>query len=162
MIFSLYSYQILFPDFWVRYVLTAFLMLSVSLGYSQKVLYLEDGTDPKPKKIYEGQKVEVKLKGYADDWVEIKIEELMPQYRYIISDRGLMSMDEITHVRIKKRTTLHSIQPTGLVYIVAAIVKRLFKNYINYDTYKLNRRYRLSMMDLTLPDPKRYDHIPRL
>lgn len=155
-----------------------FLMLSSSTLFAQRTLMLEQMIEVRPLKIYEGQTIWVKRKTIKE-WTKVKIEKLMEAEDVILTDNGMIHKDEITHVRFPREFVRFlskalkvaasgvlvsgglgalSSNPVSIVGVITLSATSyglgwLIKKIWEYKVYKIGKKNRLRIIDLTLPSP---------
>ena len=86
-----------------RFFLISILMVFIcNSSYAQKFMQIELFNDPTTIKFYQGDKVSVKTKHHGNDWVTLKIEEIIPDDKVLVYPQGYLHIDEITHIRVYK------------------------------------------------------------
>lgn len=146
---------------------------------AQTVLYLEQMTEVKAMKFYEGQTIQIKSK-IDPEWHKVKMEEIREKEKIIIYEGGMIELEDITHLRMERgaivvlsaalKTSATSVAVIGTLsqftdnpprmlgvlgfsggaYLLSRLIDRLFR----YKVYRINRKNRLRIIDLSLPAPK--------
>jgi len=147
---------------------------------AQVVLYLEMMKEEKPIKYYEGQKLSFKSKDFPKDWQEITIGKIIDEEKIITYDGGMLKLEDIIQVRRSRAwaylggTMLQTFGTTWLVFggiahvatdefsfgpdtaiiggsalLSGWILKKLFR----YKKYKIGKKNRLKILDLSWPAP---------
>lgn len=148
---------------------------------AQVVLYVEIMTEYKPIKYYEGQDLMFKTKEYPKDWQKITIERLMDEEKIILFDGGMINLEDIIEIRRTRpwaTVTGYMLQTFGVAWFgfgglahfttdnfdfgvdtfvigstaIASgwLIRKLFK----YKSFKIGKKVRLKILDLSWPDPK--------
>jgi len=147
---------------------------------AQVVLYLEVMTEDKPIKYYEGQELMYKSKAFPDDWLKIKIERIMDEEKLILFDGGMLKLDDIIQIRRTRgwATVLgYMLQTFGVAWFgfggiahfttdsfdfgvdtaviggTAIISGWLIKKLFRFKKYKIGKKIRLKILDLSWPEP---------
>jgi hypothetical protein len=148
---------------------------------AQVVLYVEIMTEQKPIKYYEGQSLMFKSKDYPKEWQEITIKRLMDEEKIILSDGGMLKLTDITEIRRTRPwaiVTGYMLQTFGVAwfgfgglahfttdsfdfgldtFVIGTtaigsgwLIRKLFK----YKKYKIGKKVRLKILDLSWPEPR--------
>lgn len=156
-----------------------FQIISFSLS-GQVVLYLEIMKEEKPTKYYEGQKLSFKSKEFPKEWQEITLDRFVVEGETILYDGGMLNVKDITKIRRKRPwaalggTMLQTFGTSWLVFggiahygtssftfgtdtaiiggtaiLSGWLMKKLFK----YKKYKIGKKNRLKILDLSWPAP---------
>lgn len=147
---------------------------------AQIVLYVEIMTEEKPIKYYEGQYLMFKTKDYPDEWQDIKITRLIDEEKIILFEGGMLNLEDIIAIRRTRpwATTIgYMLQTFGVAWFAFGgvahfttssfdfgmdtfviggtalasgwLIRKLFK----YKKYKIGKKVRLKILDLSWPDP---------
>jgi len=147
---------------------------------AQVVLYMEMMGIEKPIKFYEGQSLSYKSTEYPDEWQKVKIDRIIDDEKLILYKGGMIKLDQITDIRISRgwaNVVGYMLQSFGAAWFgfggiahfadsnfsfgidtfaiggtaIASgwLIRKLFK----YKKYKIGRRTRLKILDLSWPDP---------
>lgn len=146
----------------------------------QVVLYLEDMKEEKPIKYYEGQMLSFISAEYPDEWQEIKIERILVEEKILLFAGGMVNLEDILKIRRSRgwaNVTGTMLQTFGgswfvfgglahfgtssftfgidtLVIGATAIgVGWLIKKFFKYKKYKIGKKNRLKILDLSWPAP---------
>ena len=156
-------------------------LCSFSTADAQIVLYVEIMTETKPIKYYEGQELMFKTKEYPKEWQKIKIERLLDEEKILLYDGGMLKLSDITEIRrIRPWATVggYMLQTFGVAWFgfggiahfttdtfdfgvdtlvigstaIASgwLMRKLFK----YKKYKIGKKVRLKILDLSWPEPR--------
>lgn len=148
---------------------------------AQVVLYVEVMTDDKPIKYYEGQVLMYKSKDYPKEWQQIKIERLIDEEKIILFDGGMLNLADVIEIR-RNRTWAtaagYMLQTFGVAWYAfggiahlttdsfdfgvdtfiiggTAIVSGwLIKKLFRHKKYKIGKKVRLKILDLSWPEPR--------
>jgi len=152
--------------------------LSPNIGSTQIMLYLEDMTKVDAIKIYQGSSVWLKTQEIPE-WTKYKMERLLDESGVIVHPQGYINIKDITHIRLERYwvtllgnslqtfgaawgvygliaaasglqgVTLQSVAIGSLVPLaVGYIMKKIWK----WKKYKIGKKNRLKILDLSLPD----------
>lgn len=167
----------------LSYLITLTLIGICSLiGHSSKaqvLLQLERYKVDRAVKFAPGQEITFQLNDYPDEWRTEKIERIMYEDSLIITSAGLVHLSDISHFRLYNKkvyyiaqslktfaltwviyggiialTTESDIGPGqfifgGSVYLAGYLLKKLFY----HSDYKLGKKHRLRIIDITWPEP---------
>lgn len=156
---------------------------------AQVVLYLEQMTEVKAIKIYEGSTISIKTEE-EPRWMSYKIDRLLDKDSIILHENGMVHLREITHLRRERRWVRAlgvSMQRFGFAYLsygaIAAVAGEfdmngsflaigivpiaagwLMQKIWRHKIYKIGKKNRLKILDLSFPaDPygtkKRIDRV---
>ncbi|MEM9545513.1 MAG: hypothetical protein AAGA77_06045 [Bacteroidota bacterium] len=150
---------------------------------AQVVLYMEIMSEDKPIKYYEGQTLMYKSKEFPDDWQTIKIERILDEEKIILYDGGMLQLDNIKTIRRTRgwaKAIGYMLQTFGLAWLgwgsiasvttdnvdftldtaltggTALLSGYLIRKLFYYKNYKVGRRVRLKILDLSWPEPRGY------
>ena len=148
--------------------------------HGQYILQLEKFRVTRGEKFYPGQKITFKDKAFPDEWRTETIERIIPSDSLIITEMGMIHINDFTHFRTfnEKVNAISKMLKTfaaawflygGLAYIGAdfdfgwdtAIVGGtafvsgwLLKKLFYKNTYKLGKKHRLRILDISWPEPQ--------
>ena len=162
-------------------ILCAFFSLQSSTTKAQIVFYVEIMTEDKPIKYYEGQNLMFKTKDYPKEWQNVKIERLIDAEKIILYDGGMLNLEDIIEIRRTRpwaTTVGYMLQTFGVAWFAFGgiahfttdnfdfgvdtliigstaiasgwLLRKLFK----YKKYKVGKKVRLKILDLSWPEPK--------
>ena len=148
---------------------------------TQVVLYVEIMTEHKPIKYYEGQSLMFKSNEFPKDWQTITIERLMDEEKVILFDGGMINLADIIEIRRTRpwaTVTGYMLQTFGVSWFVFGglahfttdsfdfgvdtfviggtaiasgwLIRKLFK----FKKYKIGKKVRLKILDLSWPEPR--------
>ncbi len=148
---------------------------------AQVVLYVEVMTEDKPIKYYEGQNLIFKTKDYPKEWQDIKIERIIDTEKIILFDGGMLNLEDIIEIRRTRRWATvigYMLQTFGVswfafggiahfatdsfdfgvdTFVIGGtaiasgwLIRKLFK----YKNYKVGKKVRLKILDLSWPEPR--------
>ncbi len=147
---------------------------------AQVVLYMEMMGIEKPIKFYEGQSLSFKSTEYPDEWQSVKIDRIIDDEKLILYKGGMLKLDQITDIRITRgwaNTLGYMLQTFGAAWFgfggvahftddnfsfggdtlaiggTAIASGWLIRKLLKYKKYKIGRRNRLRILDLSWPDP---------
>ena len=153
---------------------------SVTQSSAQVVLYMEVMGEEKPIKYYEGQFLSFKSAEYPDEWQDIKIDRIMDEEKFVLYDGGMLNMTDIIEVRRTRgwaNTIGYMLQTFGVAWFgfggiahfttsnfsfgvdtqaigTTAIASGwIIRKFLKYKKYKIGRRNRLKILDLSWPEP---------
>jgi len=151
-----------------------------TVAESQTVLMVEDMRDIRPIKYYEGQFISVKTVDFPDYWLDIKIERLLDEEKIILYDGGMINLSDITHFRRTRgwvKAISYTMQTFGIAWLTfatlgdlagheyqvgadtfvigggAIVTGWLLRKFFRYKKYKINKKVRLRILDLSFPSP---------
>lgn len=161
-----------------------FFMMSVILFShttdAQVVLYMELMKEEKPIKYYPGQYLSIKSAEYPDEWLNISISKILDEEKIILYDGGMLRLQDIIEVRRSRgwsKIVGYMLKTFGAAWLgfggiahfttdykfgadtaiigggaVASgwLIQKLFK----YKKYKVGKKVRLKILDLSWPEPK--------
>ena len=161
--------------------LTLSICFGYQIAEAQVVLYMEIMTQEKPIKYYEGQSFMCKTKAYPDEWQNIKIERLIDSEKIILFDGGMLNLTDIIEIRRTRgwATAIgYMLQSFGVAWFgfggiahfttdsfdfgvdtfviggtaIASgwLIRKLFK----FKNYKIGKKVRLKILDLSWPEPR--------
>ena len=146
---------------------------------AQVVLYLEEMTEIKAIKIYEGSTISIKTE-IEPRWTNYKIDRLLDKDSVILHETGMIHLTEITHIRRERRWVRAlgvAMQRFGYAYLaygaIAAVAGEfqmdgnflaigivpiaagwLMQKIWRHKIYKIGKKNRLKILDLSFPtDP---------
>lgn len=151
-----------------------------SACYGQYILQLEKFRVTQGEKFYPGQKITFKDKAFPEDWRTETIERIIPSDSLIITEMGMIHINDFTHFRTfnEKVNAISVMLKTfaaawfvygGLAYLGAdfdfgwdtAIVGGtafvsgwLLKKLFYKNTYTLGKKHRLRILDISWPEPQ--------
>lgn len=158
--------------------LLLFLLFSSINLCSQKVLYLEEMTEVKALKFYQGETVEMKLHSDPEVWHKVKLTQIMDDQDLILSDLGMIQLADISHIR-RRRKAISAISamlkgfgagilvfgtlgqlgenPASMEGVIAVAASSFGAGWLTnklwkYKVYKIGRQNRLKLIDLSLPE----------
>lgn len=147
---------------------------------AQVVLYMEIMTEIKPIKYYEGQTLMFKSKEFPEDWRMVKIERLMDEEKLILFDGGMLKLEDIIEIRRTRpwsKVVGYMLQTFGVAWFgfgglahfttdnfnfgvdtaviggTAIVSGYLIRKIFKYKKYKVGRKVRLKILDLSWPEP---------
>lgn len=150
-------------------------------AHSQVVLYMEIMTEDKPVKYYSGQRLMFKSADFPDDWREITIERILDEEKVILYDGGMLALDDIIAVRRTRawaNTIGYMLQTFGVSWFAfggvahfttdsfdfgvdsaiiggtALVSGYLIRKLFKYKNYKIGKKVRLKILDLSWPEPR--------
>lgn len=153
---------------------------SITQTNAQVVLYMEIMGDAKPIKYYEGQTLSFKSEEYPDEWQDIKIDRIIDEEKLVLYPGGMLKLADITDVRRSRgwaNTIGYMLQTFGTAWLAFGGVAHfaysnftfggdtlaigatamasgyLIRKLMKYKKYKIGRRNRLKILDLSWPDP---------
>ncbi len=165
---------------WVRLFVIISGMIMVSESDAQVVLYMEMMGEEKPIKYYEGQSLSYKCVAYPDEWQEIIIDRVVDEEKLILYPGGMLKLSDITEIRRTRgwaNTIGYMLQTFGtawlafggiahfsyatftfgvdtlIIGVTAMATGWLIKKLLKYKKYKIGRRNRLKILDLSWPAP---------
>ncbi len=148
---------------------------------TQVVLYMEIMTEDKPIKYYEGQNLMYKSNAFPEDWQTIKIERIMDDEKIILYDGGMIKLTDITEIRRTRswaNVVGYMLQTFGVAWFAfggvahfgtdsfdfgvdtaviggTAIVSGwLIRKLFKFKKYKIGKKVRLKILDLSWPAPR--------
>lgn len=164
----------------VSILLLIFNLGTTSVAKAQVVLYMEIMGQEKPIKYYEGQSLSYKSAEFPDEWQDIRIERVVDDEKLILYNGGMLKLDDIIEIRRSRawaNTVGYMLQTFGTAWLAFGgvihftdsnfsfgldtlaiggtalgtgwLIRKLFR----YKEYKIGRRYRLKILDLSWPDP---------
>tara|TARA_R110000737_G_scaffold339177_2_gene360853 strand:+ start:1571 stop:2071 length:501 start_codon:yes stop_codon:yes gene_type:complete len=152
----------------------------VTQSSAQVVLYLEMMGEEKPIKYYEGQMLSFKSAEYPDEWQDVKIDRIMDDEKFVLYDGDMLKMSDIIEVRRTRgwaNTIGYMLQTFGVAWFGFGAIAHfttstfafgvdtlaigataiasgwIIRKFLKYKKYKIGRRYRLKILDLSWPDP---------
>ncbi|MFT6333696.1 MAG: hypothetical protein ACI86M_003045 [Saprospiraceae bacterium] len=152
----------------------------VTQSSAQVVLYMEMMSEEKPIKYYEGQMLSFKSADYPDEWQTIKIDRLIDDEKLVLYDGGIMKLSDIIEVRRTRgwaNTMGYMLQTFGVAWFgfggiahfttsnfsfgvdtlaigATAIASGwIIRKFLKHKKYKVGRRNRLKILDLSWPEP---------
>lgn len=158
----------------------SFLMFS-SATNAQVVLYVEIMTETKPIKYYEGQMLMYKTKEYPKEWQKIIIKRLMDEEKILIYEGGMLKLSDITEIRRTRGWATvggYMLQTFGVAWFgfgglahfttdsfdfgvdtlviggTAIVSGWLMRKLFKYKKYKIGKKVRLKILDLSWPEPR--------
>ncbi len=165
-----------------RKILIIFISSFFFIGINaQVVLYLEIMKEEIPIKYYEGQMLSYQTTEYPKEWKSIQIERILDEEKLILYDGGMLKLNHISKVRrVRSWVKLigYSLQTFGIAWIsfggVAHFTTDLFdfgmdtaiiggtaiasgwllRKLFNYKKYKIGKKNRLKILDLSWPEPR--------
>lgn len=167
-------------NFFYRLFIFTVLTVGSQSVQSQVVLYFEKMSDVTPQKIYAGQKISVKLKGYQEDWTTVKIERILKDENIILYDGGMFDLEDIIYIRMTRpwastiSVSMISFGTSWLVYggiahfavgtftfgLDTAVIGAgsiiggwLIRKLFRWKKYKIGKKNRLKILDLSWPPP---------
>lgn len=162
----------------VVFILT--MWISPKIVDAQVVLYLEIMTEDKPIKYYVGQELMYKSKAFPDDWLKIRIERIMDEEKLILFDGGMLKLEDITQIRRNRGWATvagYMLQTFGVAWFgfggiahfttdsfnfgvdtaviggTAIVSGWLIKKLFRFKKYKIGKKVRLKILDLSWPEP---------
>jgi len=147
---------------------------------AQIVLYMEIMTEEKPIKYYVGQNLMFKTKAYPKEWQNIKISRLIDEEKIILFDGGMLNLEDIIEIRRTRpwATTIgYMLQTFGVAWFAfgglahfttssfdfgvdtaviggtAIISGWLIRKLFKFKKYKIVKKVRLKILDLSWPEP---------
>lgn len=148
---------------------------------TQVVLYVEIMTEQKPIKYYEGQSLMYRSTEFPKDWQVMKIERLMEEEKVILFDGGMLNLADIKEIRRTRpwaTVTGYMLQTFGVAwfgfgglahfttdsfdfgvdtFVIGTtaigsgwLIRKLFR----YKKYKIGKKVRLKILDLSWPEPR--------
>jgi hypothetical protein len=147
---------------------------------AQVVLYVEIMTEDKPIKYYEGQSLMFKEKQFPEDWQLVKINRIIDAEKIILYEGGMLKMEDIIEIRRTRpwATAIgYMLQTFGVAWLTfggiahfttdsfdfgvdtaviggtAIISGWLIRKLFKYKTYKIGKKVRLKILDLSWPEP---------
>ena len=147
---------------------------------AQVVLYMEMMGEEKPIKYYEGQILSFKSAAYPDEWQEVKIDRIIDEEKLVLYEGGMLKLTDITDVRRARRwasTIGLMLQTFGTAWLAFGGVAHfaysnftfgvdtlaiggtaiatgwIMRKLLKYKKYKIGRRTRLKILDLSWPAP---------
>ncbi len=91
----------------------SFILTSIVVLNAQVFLQLEEAKEVQARKYYLGDILEVRTTEFPKIWQKIKLERFLVDEQTIITDEGIVSLSDITHIRLTNRTLV--IVGNGLV-----------------------------------------------
>lgn len=170
-----------------RSFLLIFITLSFAKANGQTYLFVEEMSEVKAIKIPVGYPISIKTKTIPE-WTSYTIERLLDAEEIIIHEDGMIPLTDITHVRIERRwarllgaylqrfgvawalygtiawaAQLDGVEPIAIAVgaIVPIGVGYLIKKVWQYKVYKIGRKNRLRILDLSFPDDP-YNEKPKV
>lgn len=152
----------------------------VTQSSAQVVLYMDMMGEEKPIKYYEGQMLSFKSVKSPDEWQDIKIDRIIDDEKLVLYNGGMMKMTDIIEVRRTRgwaNTMGYMLQTFGVAWLgfggiahfttsnfsfgvdtlaigATAITSGwIIRKFLKYKKYKIGRRNRLKILDLSWPDP---------
>ncbi len=163
----------------VSFPVVAFLLLfGNTRAESQVYLYLEDMTQVSAIKIPQGSRISIKTKDNSE-WTTYRMNRLLPDVGVILHDRGMLDLVDVTHIRLERtwvKALAYSLQGFGTAWgiygaIILAVgnetttlaivligslvpigVGKLMNKLWRYKHYKIGKKNRLKILDLSFPD----------
>ena len=155
--------------------------MNPQVSEAQVVLYMEIMTEIKPIKYYEGQELMFKSIEFPEDWQKIKIERILNDEKVILYDGGMLQLEDIIQIRRTRPWAIaagYMLQTFGVAWFgfgglahlttdtfdfgvdtlvigstaIASgwLIKKLFK----YKKYKIGKKVRLKILDVSWPEPR--------
>ena len=167
-------------SWWTGLFLIIACVFSVLETNAQVVLYMEMMGEEKPIKYYEGQSLSFKSVVYPDEWQEIRIDRIVDEEKFILYPGGMLKLSDITDVRRTRawaNTIGYMLQTFGTAWLAFGGVAHfaystftfgvdtlvigvtsmaagwLIRKLLKYKKYKIGRRNRLKILDLSWPAP---------
>lgn len=166
----------------LTFVCTLLLSMIGSLPQSsaQVVLYMEMMKEEKPIKYYEGQMLSFKSTAYPDEWQEIIIDRIIDEEKLVLYEGGMLKLGDITDIRRSRGWATmigYMLQTFGTAWLAFGGVAHfaysnftfgvdtlaiggtaiatgwLMRKLLKYKKYKIGRRNRLKILDLSWPSP---------
>ncbi len=153
---------------------------SVIESNAQVVLYMEMMGEEKPIKYYEGQMLSFKSADYPDEWQEVKIDRIIDEEKLVLYAGGMLKLTDITDIRRSRgwaNTIGYMLQTFGTAWLAFGGVAHfaysnftfgvdtlaiggtaiatgwLMRKLLKFKKYKIGRRTRLKILDLSWPTP---------
>jgi len=150
--------------------------LGIQSNSAQTVLYMELMKEEKPIKYYEGQTLSFKSTAFPDEWQNVMITRIIDEEKIITYDGGLLKLDDITAIRRERSWPLvvgYGLQTFGFSWLVfgglahfttdnfdfgvdtaviggtALATGWIVRKFFRYKKYKIGRRVRLKILDLS-------------
>lgn len=150
------------------------------LLHSQIFLQLEEAKEVKAHKYVPGDVIIIKTTEFPKIWQKHKIERLLVEEETLITSEGLISLDEITHVKLFNPTLslvgrgfltfgtgwflfgglgslyeMQLIMTGGQIALggAAVVVGYFFWKYASQRTVKIGTQNRLRILDISFPAP---------
>ena len=161
--------------------LMLFLLWIPQKSDAQVVLYVEVMTDDKPIKYYEGQELMFKSQEYPEDWRQIKITRIIDEEKLILYDGGMIKLSDIIEIRRTRSWAVvagYMLQTFGIAWYgfggiahfttssfdfgvdtfviggTAIVSGWLIKKLFRFKKYKIGKKVRLKILDLSWPEPR--------
>lgn len=152
----------------------------VTESSGQVVLYMEIMGEEKPIKYYEGQMLSFKSAEYPDEWQNVKIDRIIDEEKLVLYAGGMLKLADITDIRRSRgwaNTIGYMLQTFGTAWLAFGGVAHfsysnftfggdtlaigataiasgwLMRKLLKFKKYKIGRRTRLKILDLSWPAP---------
>jgi hypothetical protein len=164
------------------YILLTFLLAfcKTNVLHSQVFLQLEESKEVKAHKYFPGDVIMIKTTEFPKIWQRHRLERLLVEEETLITSEGLITLEEITHVKLFNPTLsivgkgfmtfgsgwflfggLGSLYEMRLIMTgsqialggAAMVVGYIFWKYASQRTVKLGTQNRLRLLDISFPAP---------
>ncbi|MDF1697997.1 MAG: hypothetical protein P1U56_19275 [Saprospiraceae bacterium] len=163
------------------FVVIMMAVFAPQVAKAQVVLYMEIMTELKPIKYYEGQELMFKSVDYPDEWRKIKIGRILDEEQIILFDGGMLKLDDIIQIRRTRPWAIaagYMLQTFGVAWFgfggiahfttstfdfgvdtlviggTAIVSGWLVKKLFQYKKYKIGKKVRLKILDISWPEPR--------
>ncbi len=152
-----------------------FLFLGLTTTYGQKVLQLEKIGKVATTKMYIGEKIFLRTIDHPDYWYEAKLEDVLIEAQAIVFEDRIIPIANILAIKKRKRSAMNSagrgMQVSALVPVVYEVIYGSINPPIEWKSlaifsggafalgslmrllppkqYKMGKKYRLRVLDLT-------------
>ena len=167
--------------FLIGIIFTISFLVCSQKANAQVVLYVELMTEYKPIKYYEGQILMFKTKDYPEEWQKITIERLMDEEKILLYNGGMVKLSDIIEIRRTRPWATvggYMLQTFGVAWFgfgglahfttdnfdfgvdtlviggTAIISGWLLRKLFKYKKYKIGKKVRLKILDLSWPEPR--------
>lgn len=161
-----------------QWVLVFLFGILTSTASAQVYLYLEDMTKVKAIKIGEGSRISIKTKDYPE-WTSYTIDRLLVDSKTIVFTDGMIDLEDVTHLRIKRRwvaaigsslerfgigwglygtialaASISDVEPRVVLVgtVIPLVMGWVMKKLWLWKKYKIGQKNRLKILDLSFPD----------
>ena len=156
-------------------------IINPTISEAQVVLYIEIMTEIKPIKYYEGQELMYKSKEFPEDWQKIRIERILEEDKVILYNGGMLQLEDIIQIRRTRPWAIaagYMLQTFGVAWFgfggiahfttdsfdfgvdtlviggTAIVSGWLIKKLFKYKNYKIGKKVRLKILDVSWPEPR--------
>lgn len=161
------------------FFIPAFLLLSFSCLFGQKMLLIERANRAKTTKLYIGAPLRFRLSGAENYWYRRTITDILPESNSLLLDNFLVNLDSIAVIKVNRKGVWRIIGGTLLTFGASLALATTVGKVIYHDEdvdapklfgvaavsfgtgwfmstprkLKLGKKHRLRIIEIKFPDP---------